>query len=410
MRENIERDSGSTRRGTATLTGCTSTIIARCGRTATGWSTRSTRTCLSMNSSSSRLPETCCPQRRSNSKSPPASIAATLRRPRAERFRPNLKSTTWSIATIDISRAVRESGSTPKFFAIRRLPSAACWFDDWAARPLNRISRPGSGKWSRSRGVTRESSRKILAKPVIAAAFTHSGNERHHRRRWPPSTRPLANSAPSAESSNVAGGPVGGGALGQGHFPAKAKRVIWLFMAGVPSHLDTLDHKPQLDKWFDTDLPESVRKGQRLTTMTASQSRFPIAPTMFRFDRNSECGKPVSELLPKTGSMADDLAFIHTVHTEAINHDPAITFIQTGNQIPGKPTLGSWISYGLGTLNRNMPEFIVLNCEPRGQALYSRLWGAAFSPRSTPASRFGRPAIPSSTCRTRMASAAPLGE
>jgi hypothetical protein len=101
---------------------------------------------------------------------------------------------------------------------------------------------------------------------------------------------------------------------------------------------------------------------------------------MFRFDRNSECGKPVSELLPKIGSMADDLAFIHTVHTEAINHDPAITFIQTGNQIPGKPTLGSWVSYGLGTLNRNMPEFIVLNCEPRGQALYSRLWGSGFLP------------------------------
>lgn len=190
----------------------------------------------------------------------------------------------------------------------------------------------------------------------------------------------LLNQTASAESNSDAGGSVGGGALGQGHFPAKAKRVIWLFMAGAPSHLDTLDHKPQLDKWFDTDLPESVRKGQRLTTMTASQSRFPIAPTMFRFDRNSECGKPVSELLPKTGSMADDLAFIHTVHTEAINHDPAITFIQTGNQIPGKPTLGSWVSYGLGTLNRNMPEFIVLNCEPRGQALYSRLWGSGFLP------------------------------
>ena len=184
----------------------------------------------------------------------------------------------------------------------------------------------------------------------------------------------------SANGGAVSDGTEGGGVLGQGHFAPKAKRVIWLFMAGAPSHLDTLDHKPQLDKWFDTDLPESVRKGQRLTTMTASQSRFPIAPTMFRFDRNSQCGKPVSELLPRIGSMADDLAFIHTVWTEAINHDPAITFIQTGNQIPGKPTLGSWISYGLGTLNRNMPEFIVLNCEPRGQALYSRLWGSGFLP------------------------------
>ena len=172
----------------------------------------------------------------------------------------------------------------------------------------------------------------------------------------------------------------GGGVLGSGHFPARAKRVIWLFMAGAPSHLDTFDYKPQMDDWFDKDLPESVRKGQRLTTMTASQARFPIAPSMFTFPQHGECGKRVCELLPRTGSMADDLAFIHTVWTEAINHDPAITYIQTGNQIPGRPTLGAWISYGLGTLNRNLPEFIVLNCEPRGQALYSRLWGSGFLP------------------------------
>jgi hypothetical protein len=171
-----------------------------------------------------------------------------------------------------------------------------------------------------------------------------------------------------------------GGAIGSGHFPAKAKRVIWLFMAGAPSHLDTLDYKPTMMDWFNKDLPESVRKGQRLTTMTASQARFPIAPSMFRFDQHGDCGKRVSELLPKIGSMADELGFIHTVWTEAINHDPAITFIQTGNQIPGRPTLGAWISYGLGSLNRNLPEFIVLNCEPRGQALYSRLWGSGFLP------------------------------
>ena len=170
------------------------------------------------------------------------------------------------------------------------------------------------------------------------------------------------------------------GVLGQTHFAPRAKRVIWLFMAGAPSQLDTFDHKPGMVDWFDKDLPESVRRGQRLTTMTASQPRFPIAPTMFRFDRHGECGKRVSELLPRTGSMADDLAFIHTVWTEAINHDPAITYIQTGNQIPGKPTLGAWISYGLGSMNRNLPEFIVLNCEPRGQALYSRLWGSGFLP------------------------------
>jgi hypothetical protein len=170
------------------------------------------------------------------------------------------------------------------------------------------------------------------------------------------------------------------GTLANGHFPARAKRVIWLFMAGAPSHIDLLDHKPNMVKWFDKDLPESVRQGQRLTTMTASQSRFPIAPSMFRFDQHGESGKRVSELLPKTGAMADDLAFLHTVWTEAINHDPAITYIQTGNQIPGKPSLGAWLSYGLGSLNRNLPEFIVLNCEPRGQALFSRLWGSGFLP------------------------------
>ena len=172
----------------------------------------------------------------------------------------------------------------------------------------------------------------------------------------------------------------GEGTLGGGHFPALAKRVIWLFMAGAPSQLDTFDYKPGMVDWYDKDLPESVRKGQRLTTMTASQARFPIAPSMFRFPQFGQCGKHVSELLPNIGSMADDLSFVHTMWTEAINHDPAITFIQTGSQIPGKPTLGAWISYGLGTLNRSLPEFIVLNCAPRGQALYSRLWGSGFLP------------------------------
>ena len=171
-----------------------------------------------------------------------------------------------------------------------------------------------------------------------------------------------------------------GGALGGGHFAPRAKRVIWLFMAGAPSQLDTYDYKPEMVDWYDRDLPESVRKGQRLTTMTASQARFPIAPTMFRFPQHGESGKHVSELLPKTGSMADELAFVHTMWTEAINHDPAITYLQTGNQIPGRPSLGAWLSYGLGSMNRNLPEFVILNCEPRGQALYSRLWGSGFLP------------------------------
>ena len=178
---------------------------------------------------------------------------------------------------------------------------------------------------------------------------------------------------PQAAGSTTAGNP-------HQHFPARAKRVIWLFMAGAPSHLDTFDYKPQMVDWYNKDLPESVRKGQRLPTMTASQARFPVAPSMFRFDQHGDSGKRVSELLPKIGSMSDDIATVHTVWTEAINHDPAITFIQTGSQIPGRPTLGAWVSYGLGSLNRNLPEFIVLNCEPRGQALYSRLWGSGFLP------------------------------
>ena len=164
------------------------------------------------------------------------------------------------------------------------------------------------------------------------------------------------------------------------HFPARAKRVIWLFMAGAPSQLDTYDYKPEMAGWYNKDLPASIRKGQRLTNMTASQARFPIAPSVFRFNQHGNSGKWVSELLPKIGSMSDDIATVHTVWTEAINHDPAITFIQTGNQIPGRPTLGAWVSYGLGSLNRNLPEFVVLNCEPRGQALYSRLWGSGFLP------------------------------
>ena len=171
-----------------------------------------------------------------------------------------------------------------------------------------------------------------------------------------------------------------GGVLGPGNFPPRVKRVIWLFMAGAPSQIDTFDYKPTMAEMFNKDLPESVRKGQRLTTMTASQARFPIAPSIFTFDQYGQSGKWVSELLPHTGAMVDDLAFIHTVWTEAINHDPAITFIQTGNQIPGRPSLGAWISYGLGSLNKNLPEFIVLNCAPRGQALYSRLWGSGFLP------------------------------
>lgn len=170
------------------------------------------------------------------------------------------------------------------------------------------------------------------------------------------------------------------GVLGPGHFQGTAKRVIYLFMAGGPSQLDTFAYKPKMKKWYDKDLPSEVRGNQRLTNMTAKQPRFPIAPSMFKFSQHGQCGKWVSSLLPNIAKVTDDLCFIDTMWSEAINHDPAITYIQTGSQIPGRPSMGSWVSYGLGTLNRNLPEFVVLNCAPRGQALYQRLWGSGFLP------------------------------
>ena len=166
------------------------------------------------------------------------------------------------------------------------------------------------------------------------------------------------------------------------HFVPKAKRVIYLFMSGAPSQLDMWDYKPQLNEWFDKDLPDSVRNGQRITTMTSGQNRFPIAPSLFKFNQHGSNGAWVSELLPHTARMVDDLAVIRSVNTEAINHDPAITYIQTGSQVPGRPSTGAWMSYGLGSMNQNLPAFVVLHSTVNGgfggQALYSRLWGAGF--------------------------------
>ena len=176
--------------------------------------------------------------------------------------------------------------------------------------------------------------------------------------------------------------PATGGLPGLPHFAAKAKRVIYLFMSGAPSQLDMWDYKPQLNEWFDKDLPDSVRNGQRITTMTSGQKRFPIAPSIFKFNRQGSNGTYVSEVLPWTGKMVDDLAVIKTVNTEAINHDPAITYIQTGSQLPGRPSTGAWMSYGLGSMNQNLPAFVVLHSTVNGgfggQALYSRLWGSGF--------------------------------
>ncbi|GAB5444314.1 MAG: DUF1501 domain-containing protein [Fuerstiella sp.] len=187
---------------------------------------------------------------------------------------------------------------------------------------------------------------------------------------------------PSLFAEPTATIPDTGGLAGLPHFAPKAKRVIYLFMSGAPSQLDMWDYKPQMRDWFDKDLPESVRNGQRITTMTSGQKRFPIAPSMFNFERHGQCGTYVSELLPWTAKMVDDLAVIKTVNTEAINHDPAITYIQTGSQLPGRPSTGAWMSYGLGSMNRNLPAFVVLHSTVNGgfggQALYSRLWGAGF--------------------------------
>ena len=174
------------------------------------------------------------------------------------------------------------------------------------------------------------------------------------------------------------------GSMGHLHHRPTARRVIYLFMSGAPSQLDTFDYKPTMGEWFDKDLPDSVRMGQRITTMTSKQERFPIAPSIFKFKQHGRARAWVSELLPHTASMVDDLAIIKTVNTEAINHDPAITYIQTGFQLPGRPSLGAWLSYGLGSLNRNLPEFVVMqatwSAKRDAQALYSRLWGTGFLP------------------------------
>jgi hypothetical protein len=155
-------------------------------------------------------------------------------------------------------------------------------------------------------------------------------------------------------------------------------------MNGGPSQFETFDYKPKLDQLFDTDLPESVRMGQRITTMTSGQKRLPVAPSVYKFKQYGKSGAWVIELLPFTAGVVDEIAIVKTVHTEAINHDPAITYILTGSQIPGRPSIGAWVSYGLGRENENLPAFVVLHSSWTGrksaQALYSRLWGAGFLP------------------------------
>ena len=168
------------------------------------------------------------------------------------------------------------------------------------------------------------------------------------------------------------------------NFAPKAKRVIFLFQAGGPSHLDLLDHKPYMKGRFNEDIPPSIFGTQRITGMVAHQDRFPVMPTMYGFKQYGKSGQWISDLLPETGKVADELCVLRAVHTEAINHDPAITLIQTGSQLPGRPSMGAWIDYGLGSENANLPAFVVLNSLPsNGQAdqgLLARLWGAGFLP------------------------------
>ncbi|HEX8204102.1 MAG TPA: DUF1501 domain-containing protein [Isosphaeraceae bacterium] len=175
-----------------------------------------------------------------------------------------------------------------------------------------------------------------------------------------------------------------GGLPGLPHFAPKAKRAIYLHMNGGPAQMDLLDYKPTMADWFDKDLPESIRNGQRLTTMTSGQARFPVAPSKYKFQRHGRSGAWVSELLPWTAKIVDDIAIIKTVWTEAINHDPAVTYICTGHQLPGRPSLGAWLSYGLGSLNQNLPAFVVMTAswssKRDAQALYNRLWGSGFLP------------------------------
>jgi hypothetical protein len=171
------------------------------------------------------------------------------------------------------------------------------------------------------------------------------------------------------------------GILGGPHYTPKAKRVIYLFQSGGPSQLDLFDYKPLLNKMNGEDLPESVRKGQRLTGMTAGQASFPLAGTRWNFNQYGQSGAWVSDLMPYTAKVVDELCFIKSMYTEAINHDPAITFLQTGSELPGRPCIGSWLSYGLGTDNQNLPSFVVLVTKDKfGQPLYSRLWGSGFLP------------------------------
>ena len=172
-----------------------------------------------------------------------------------------------------------------------------------------------------------------------------------------------------------------GGILGATHHPPKAKRIIYLYMAGGPSQFETFDHKPAMKEMHGKELPASIIKGQRLTGMSGFQSSLPVASSPYKFEKKGQCGMEVSELLPYTAKIVDDIALVKTMYTEAINHGPANTFMQTGSQIAGRPSIGAWLDYGLGTDNPDLPPFVVMRTKGKGgQPLFARLWGNGFLP------------------------------
>ncbi|MCS7471089.1 DUF1501 domain-containing protein [Stieleria sp. ICT_E10.1] len=190
--------------------------------------------------------------------------------------------------------------------------------------------------------------------------------------------RDFAAAAPAVSPN---GGVPSGGVINPTHHAPKAKRVIYLFQAGGPSQLETWDYKPLLNEKQGEPLPDSVRQGQRLTGMSGNQAILPLAGSMYKFNRHGENGTWVSELMPHMAKQVDQIAVVKSMYTEAINHDPAITFLQTGNQLSGRPSIGSWLHYGLGSENDNLPTFVVLVTKGKGgQPLYSRLWGSGFLP------------------------------
>ncbi|MGO9269332.1 MAG: DUF1501 domain-containing protein [Terriglobia bacterium] len=190
----------------------------------------------------------------------------------------------------------------------------------------------------------------------------------------------------ASDAAGAAGGidPKTGGLIGFPNFAPKAKRVIFLHQSGAPSQIELFDYKPKLRQFHGTELPDSIRQGQRITGMTSGQSSFPVAAPIFKFEQHGQSGAWISELLPHTAKIVDDIAILKTVNTDAINHDPAITFIQTGFQQPGRPSMGAWVSYGLGSENQNLPAYVVLisqaNALNPDQPLFSRLWGNGFLP------------------------------